>query len=262
MTMDLTAMAIEKIEQLAVDASGAKSFLLTGEASRVRIFNSKTGTVEYQEIPELPPELTVCRLADLAQASLEYGDVVECTVWVSSQSVTVLFDRRRIGKATLPLRINPAINILQLLRDLTPAQLRKHLTVALYGTDIKPFDFTECISNLKFESTQTNETKLAKGDESIGKSVRSKVTAEWQIPDRVSFRLPVYPDLSELDTVVEIECAVLTDASAGTVSVVPYPGQVELALRSAIERIATHLNAIELDGDDTHRWSVYCGTCK
>lgn len=253
---ELTAAAIEKIEELAVNASGSNDITVTYEQGRARIYNSRTGDLTYVAIPSVPPTIMVAGIDDLIQACSDYGSNDEVSIWVGSKDVTLLFDVTRIGSATLPLRINPAINVLQIIRDKTPAQLRRILRVDLFGADIQPSDFVEVISNLKFEATQTNDVKLAKGDETIGKSVRSKVTAESEIPDSVSFRIMVYPDLVDLDTDIHVKCAVITDASQGTVSVIPYPGEIEQALLSAVKRIAQAIN------DELPGVSVFCGNCK
>lgn len=252
--MDLSA-AISKIGELAVGASGAKSVSVSVAHGRATIFDSKTGELNYTDVPQPPPDVVVTDMEDLVNVYSKYGDE-DGTVWVAVDNVTALFDERRIGKAVLPLRLNPAIGVLKSLKDKTPVALRKLLRVDLFGLEIAPSDFVAIISNLKFEATQTNDVKLAKGDESIGKSIRSKVTAESEIPEDVSFVLSVYPDLAEVKTDVTIRCAVVTDATAGTVSVIPYPGEIERGIQSVSRGLASYLAA------ESNHWDVYCGTCK
>lgn len=252
--MDLTD-AIEKIGSLAVQASGAKAITMTLDKGRATLFNSQTGELSFTDVPQPPPDIVVTGIEYLVDAIGDYGDT-EGTAWVSEDRITVLFDARRIGRAVLPLRLNPAIGVLKSLKDKTPVNLRKLLRVDLFGLEISPADFVAVISNLKFEATQTHDVKLQKNDESIGKSIRSKVTAESEIPDSVSFVLSVYPDLTEVQSDVTIRCEVVTDAGSGTVSVIPYPGEIERGIQSVSRGIASYLDA------ESNIWNVYCGMCK
>lgn len=252
--MDLTSEAIKKIEDMAVLANDSKAVSVQIEQGRARVFNSRTGGLSFVPIPSQEPNITVLGVVDIHQALTDYGSA-ESSLWISANVITLFFNDQRIGKAALPLRINPAIEALKTMKEKTPQQLRRILRVDLFGSDQTPEDFCNVISNLKFESLSTTDVKLTKGDESIGKNVRSKVTAEADIPEHVSFDVNVYPDLSDIETNVQIHCAVITEPLAGTVSVIPYPGELEKAVAIAINRIAEHLR--ELDPD----WIVYCGTC-
>jgi len=255
MSSDLTAAAITKIEELAVLASGSKSFSVTMEPGRSRIFDSKNGSLTYWPTPDLPPDITLSSLDDLEVAYEKYGDPGEGTVWVDETRIVLLFDSTRIGKASLRLNMNPAIEVLKNMRGKTPQQLRSILRLDLFDAKLEPEDFTQAISNLKFETTQTTDVKLAKGDESIGKGVRSKVTSEAEIPQTVSFGFRLYPDIPYLSHIA-VACGVVTDSTAGTVSVIPYPGEIDLCIRSVMNRIAESLRAGDTD------WTVFQGSCK
>lgn len=252
--MDLTKEAIDKIEELAVKASGADAHTFTFEKGRVRVVNAKTGVVGHLEVPSFPPVMTVRGLGDLTAAINDYGDIdSDATCFIDESSVVVFFDESRNSYATLPLKMNPAIDTLKRMKDLPPAQLRRLLRVELFDVETSPEDFCDVISVLKFEAMQTTDVALRKGDESIGKSVRSKVTAESDIPEQVTFTLPVYPELAGVNTIAQIRCAVVTDPSAGTLSVMPYPGQIDAAVTLAVHAIQEALR------DSVHDLRVYCG---
>jgi hypothetical protein len=79
------------------------------------------------------------------------------------------------------------------------------------------------------------------------------VTAESEIPDMVSFEFDVFPDLS-VESKVQIKCAVITEPTAGTVSVIPYPGELESAVSACLDHIAEELS-------EKSDWTVFRGTC-
>ena len=252
--MDLTKEAILEVERLAVAASGANANSVSYENGRARIWNSLTGKLEFETLPISHMDASVTSLDDLGLVEDTYASLG--SAWVAPQCVTLFIDERRIGKAILPLRLNPAIAILGKLLKLKPKDLHSRLRIDLFDTRKTPEDFQEVMSVLRFEVNETSEAAIKKGDESIGKSVRSKVTAESEIPDGVVFSFRVYPDLAELDTSVSVSCAVVTEPSEGTISVIPYPGEIEKAILEAVGKVAEDLRG------RFKTTAVICGACR
>lgn len=253
--MDL-AGAISKIEELAVEASKAGAFDLHFEPGRARIFNSHTGQLEYQPIPNKYLDATVFGLDDLVTVynGLKTGSD-GCSVWVGSESVVLFASAAMLDKAVLPLRINPHLSALQSLTNLTPKELHTKLRVSLFDASVSPVDFKEVMACLKFEVNETSESRILKGDESIGRQVRAKVTGESDIPDGVVFSFSVYPDLPQLNTQVDVACAVITEPASGTISVIPYPGELKRVMLESMAVVAGWLRtAVSVP--------VICGSCK
>jgi hypothetical protein len=221
--------------------------------------------MRWIKIPSPPITATVNSIADLIEAEKLYVESAsdQATIWVTSDRAALFPTSERREKITLPLRVNPAIAILGQLKNLPPKALHRKLKVDLFATSIDPFDFAETIGSLKFETTDTTDNKIRKGDESIAKTVRSTVTGEWSIPESVAFQFPFYPDLFDLDhdgidTTVEIQCAVITEPAEGTVSIVPLPGTTEKATLRSIQKIAGAIYESLPEGSET---KVFCGTC-
>lgn len=248
----LTADAIEKIEELAQAAQ--KNITFHASANRVCVTDLRTGDIKWVPIPTLPPIIGCRRLDDLVHCAEEYGH--DGDIWVSPKQAVVIFDSTRIGRATLPLCVNPAISVLQNLTSKTPQVLRRSLAVDLHGIETTPQDFKQVISAIKFEVTQATEAKLQRGDESLGKTLRSVTTSENDLPEEVSFTLSVYPDMAEVQTDVTIRCAVFTEPSTGTLSVIPFAGEIQRAIDNAVERIASYIEG------SLPSAGVFCGDCQ
>ena len=260
----LTSQGIEEVERIVNERNEAQGFTISStDPQRIRIFCAKTGEVKWVEIPASDLKATVYSVTDLIKAESTFveADSSQPTVWVT-ETKAVLYPRRdRKAVITLPLRVNPAVAILQKLQSLPPKALHRKLKVDLFATEISPFDFAETIGSLKFETTDTTDHKTRKGDESIAKTVRSTVTGEWSIPESVTFSFPFYPDLFELehdgiDTTVKIQCAVITEPSEGTVSIVPLPGMIEKATLESMQKIAAAIYEAIPEGSVT---KVFCG---
>lgn len=252
--MDISA-AIEKIESLATRAAGNELFTFVPDTGRFRITNSMTGEIKWVKPPELPPIVQVNSLEDLYLACHQFGIPEETVVWVSERQVVLVFDVSRVGRAIMPLVEHPAFALLQKLENLEPQVLKRMIRVGLFGTDLDPVDFESIISNLKFESTQTSDMKVMKGDESISKSVRAKVTGENEIPEALSVTFSAYPSVKTVSSKVTVNCAVITDPTAGTVSVVPFPGEIKSCIQEAMEDVMESLREMNA------QWVVIGGNC-
>jgi hypothetical protein len=253
--------AICKIEDLVSGRIAAENHVVSDiSVNRIRTFCAKTGEFKWHDVPSLPLIATVNSVADLVEAESLYVnyELSQATVWVETNQAVLFVDSERKGKVTLPLRVNPAIALIGTLKNLQPKVLHRRLKVDLFATEISPFDFAETIGSLKFETTDTTESKLRKGDESIAKSVRSKVTGEIDLPDEASFQFEFYPDLSSVNSNVEIRCAVIAEPAEGTISVIPYPGEIERASIRSIEYVARAIAESLHEGSDT---KVFCGKC-
>ena len=254
--MDLSAEAIDRIRELTERARDSEQFDFQYSGSHVRIENQKTGAVRWDDVPVSPLKSTVLTIDDLIAVTSRWDDggTAEVSIWVNSQSVTAVLGSHRDGSVRLPLKLNPAFNVLQNLRVLDPKTLIRKLKVDLFQctTDI---DLKSALSNLKFEVNSTTESTNRKNDESIAKSVRAKVTGESDIPDEVVFTFQAFPEHFAVIGGIRVACAVVTEPDKGTVSVLPYPGEIDSAINEAVRELAVHIRSLS---DDT---SVYCGSC-
>jgi len=137
--VDLTKEAILEIERLAVAASGADAHVITFEPGRARIYNATTGKLEFVPLPETHIDAVVSSLDDMELVASKLCALG--SLWVSSTNATLFVDQFRIGKAVLPLRINPVLVALSRLQKLTPKELHSRLRVDLFDTRITPTDF-------------------------------------------------------------------------------------------------------------------------
>ena len=233
---------------------------------RFVVKNSLTGEARIVDTT-LPTFGSLASVSDLIamaaffKQSLEVND--PCGVFVSADKVVLQLsgsDHPK-NKYVLPLRVNPAVAILKGVRNYSHKQLMKTLRVELAATTISPKDFKAVVSALKFETTSGQNSSVKKGDESIGKAVRAKVTGEGDISEDIIVTFAVYPDIEEtgINTYRSILCSVIIEPLDGIISIIPQPGQIEQALISCQKSIANVIRK-ELEKFPGDSIQVFCGT--
>lgn len=233
--MEFTAEAIDRIETLAVKASGAEAYRFgDDESGRVRVSNTHTGDISFTDLPTRPINARVFSINDLVATEREYcKDTVGSTVWVGFSEVRLLVDETRFGLIRMPMRVNPIVEVLRNMRNLTPKVLHRKLKIDLFSAEMAPFDFAEVIGSLTFKTNEINS----------------------DITDSLHVEFDMYPDVN-LFTMVKVRCAVIAEPAEKTISVIPYPGELETAMNSAINMVAT-----EIREKISKTTAVFCGTC-
>ena len=251
--MDLSGDAIVKITDLTERARDAELYQFQKDGTRIRITNATDGSVKW--IDSLVPSIkaTALTIDDLI-AVLKVHEQAE-SIWVNSQSIIGFIGEHRDGVVKLTLNSNPAFGVLGNLRDLEPKSMIRKLRVDLFQCSFNE-DLKASLAYLKFETNATSESTTVKNDVSIAKSVRSKVTNETDIPDEVTLTFQAFPNLSEeISTAISVSCAVIVEPDKGTVSVIPYPGQIDAAVNTAVQRVAEYVRTF------SSGIPVFCGSC-
>lgn len=252
--------ALQHIGSVAVEASRVRhtqfeelsdgNWLLTDPASGViKIVN--IGQFEHG---------TVCSIEDLLKVADTYPDTIKGVYVNKTQAVLQLrgADQPK-ARYVLPLRLNPVIDVLGACSNMTHIACMKMLRVHLASADITPDDFKTVMSALKFENTQENATTIKKGEESIGRSIRAKVTGEGNIPEEIRVSFPVYPDVPP-HFVAEVRCSVIIDSVENRINVIPIPGEIERAVIEAQSHVASQIEAGLHLLDARSKVPVICGT--
>lgn len=251
------AEVIDRVQVLVKDHQ-LNRFSFEGDGTRVRITDRSIGSVKWIDKP-VTVSRTVFGVADLVRFAKNWGGVPGESIgeiWVSRDSVLLKIEQHHTVK--LPLAISSIYAAIHDLDDEEPKALIKKLRLGVIGAGAKinVQDFIASLSQVKFETNQTSESVTRKGDESISRSLQAKVTAAKELPDEVAFTFPLYPSL-DMETNVMIHCAVISQPSEGTISVVPYPGEFESETlrigRVIAESIEDRLSKEEVD------IPVYCG---
>ena len=206
--MDLTGEAIDRIQRLTERARDAEDFSFeTIGQSKLQVTNSLTGAVSWIDVPVRAIHRTVMTVADLLAFVSGLDDV---EIWVSQTSVTAAIGKHHDSRVVLPLKLNPAFTVLQSLKDLEPKALIRKLRIDLFQCSTN-IDLQSPLSSLKFETNSTAESVTRRNDESIAKSVRSKVTGEVEIPDEVMFTFMPIQNFESQSGSSSVRCAIITE---------------------------------------------------
>lgn len=111
-----------------------------------------------------------------------------------------------------------------------------------------PDEFVDLISDLKFKVEEETTAQHTNSSDAMGQAIRAEVTGSATIPETVPVHINIYPMIDPddpLDSQV-IPCTVFTDAQQGTLSIIPEPNAVDIAIQCAkaeiAQRIAEQLN--------------------
>lgn len=264
--MELNREALEFLQYQAVRATSIDKAYEDREL--VRLFNHKTGEIEL--IEKLPPvrSHTVGSLRSLDDAYQRYaaGGVCYPSVWVSSRLVKIVIDDQndhgddfRQHTITMPVDLSPVfISLKRLPKEQRP--LVNALRHELNSTLIQPEGFELAISNLAWASGSVTEASIGTVKSTMGRQVTSELKVQREIPREISVTFHPFPTLVQdaPDFSVTVRCSVVTDPDEETISVVPYPGQLESAETVAVEQLRSHIETMLTTG--THSPSVFAGT--
>ncbi|MEM8876027.1 MAG: hypothetical protein AAGD32_17415 [Planctomycetota bacterium] len=119
-------------------------------------------------------------------------------------------------------------------------QLLRMLRVQLAGYIQNP-DFAATIETVKFVDHKDGENTVGHGRESLSLSVEAELRGTGNIPDTVSFSLPLFEQTGEKN--VLIRCAVEIDPVEKTFAITPLPGELTKAYDETFQAIEEDLEA-------------------
>lgn len=217
------------------------------------LWNQKTGTMDKIELQRPDRKHSITTLDSLAGAFARYGEKQIPSVWVSLTAVVVVLDDPETGfradRITFPIQPSPLFDVLTKL----PVQQKPLLNAVrhdLKPSRITPDSFELAIANLRWETTDVAEGNLGTVKSTMGRQVNAEVKGTSDIPPEVSVEFEPFPSLADkLQTSVVVECSAVIDPAERTLSVRPYPGQIDLAKATAVERLRAKI-AEMLDADD------------
>ena len=254
--------ALQYLNDQAVKASTNQLSEITDNGDGTFLVVSRyTGTAKIVDA-EAPLFGTVASIIDMGVVAAENSTDGESPVGVfvsKDKAVLQLGDNIRAkSRFTLPLRVNPVVRVLQSgCLNMTHKACVRVLRVDLASVRLCPEDFKTVMFTLKFQSENETTSVTRKGDESIAKSVKAKVTGESEIPEDLSVTFSVYPDVTP-NYLSLVKCSVIIDSMEQLIHIIPLPGELEEALLGAQKHIAG-LIAVEL-AEKGVTCPVICGT--
>lgn len=253
--------ALHYIGQQAVVASKAcNSNIEEMTDGRWLVTNDSRGEVRIVDVSPVEHG-TVCSIEDLLKVADTYAGTIKGVYVSRSQAVLQLEDAKRPkSRYKLELRLNPLIEGLR--NGCTGMDHRtcmRILRVNLASAIITPCDFKSVMSKLKFENTEENASSVKKGDESIGKSIRAKVTGEGDIPEEITVSFPIYPDVLP-GCMAAVKCSVIIDSIENRINIIPIPGDIERSIIEAQSHVADNIRQGLGELDARATVPVICGT--
>lgn len=241
--------AINSVQKLAEQATKKESPSVMpidpNNPRTVYLWNPHTLKIEEQGIRAAARKHTLTTLESLVGAFARYTEMETPSVWVSLTKVTVVIDDAHVEKElanadrrhtlTLPVTPSPLFDTLVKLPN-TQKALLSAVRHDLKPSRISPENFEATISKLKWETTDTTTGDFGTVKSTMGREVNSEVKSQADIPPEVTVEFEPFPSLADvLQATVAVECSVVVEPGEKTISVRPYPGQINLATCKAVE---------------------------
>lgn len=242
----MIAEGIKAIANLASEAS-APVTVLEDHAKKSVVINGLLTDVD-KDTP--PRSHRVYSLEDLVQLAVQYtsddekDEPPEMVVWYNNNEVTLVFDNLvyRANKAVLNLKLSEAFNTV--LRLEKRPKFEQPEFIRLLRIDlaraIDPVTLLNIVRDVRFESQRIVSGKITKNEESMGRSISSKVESV-DIPEEVTLQVPIYSNKGETDRYA-IRCAVDVDPAMGTFQLYPLPDELTRVVQLAVDSIGERLN--------------------
>ena len=238
--------ALQYLTQLARDSNALLK--IDSEPSDVYFQRAPDGTLHRRTADPPPRASRVHSLQSFIAAVKAYVmDDTLASVWVSSSSVVaVLDDETRRDRITFPVTLTRTVKTLKRLED-NPTDLTQAALIRLFRVDLastlEDSALLDAVRSVKFTKNESGESTMQHGMASLGRSVQAELAGTGGIPGAVTLSIRIF---EEVDCTGKIICAIEIDVEKQCFRLLPIPGQLPEAIRSAENELASAI-ALELD---------------
>jgi len=165
-------------------------------------------------------------------------------VWHDADvAVLVVDDCDRRDRIALPLMLSPQWRRLcELAAECQP--MEQAAFIDLLRIDLaQPADAVAVFRRVTWKTGANTGGDLAHGNEKLGKEIMAAVTGAEDLPEEIRVVVPVYASGGPRAPVT-IRCAIKLDPNRGTFALVPFPGELPLAMDMIQVALATTLRAM------------------
>jgi hypothetical protein len=95
------------------------------------------------------------------------------------------------------------------------------------------------IRNVKFDSETKKESEIQRGKASIGNSIQKQFVGLQELPEYITFRVPVWE--GPIEHIADVECILDPDEQTGNFLLQPLPGAIEDVFTKAEQELGRRL---------------------
>lgn len=167
----------------------------------------------------------------------------ETCVWIGPERVTVVLDdATRYDLATMLMAKSEPFALISSPDLRRPRTQRDFIT--LLRTTLAPCiggsNLLALCRNLKFTNNVAGAANIQQGRESLGRQIVNEVLGEEAMPELVDLNVRLY-DVAGMTKLRRIQCALIIDAAAGTLSLHPLPSQIVSAVDEELSELQSRI---------------------
>lgn len=222
--------------KLLVEAAASKTYLVDGEAVKLAADPS-------------PIAYTLGTVGALIAFTNDVAANDDALIFVNEDKIELVLDakRLRLDRAAVPLVKSAVWERLLKLGSTRQGEWLEHkaflrlLRVELAGT-LPPEALLDRVRRIKFDNGVALTSEQTRKGESISRAIKSEVSGELEIPERVVLEAPVYSTSGERETYA-VPCSVEVDPVRGMFCLVPEPDVLVRAQWAALKSIRERIVA-------------------
>lgn len=231
------------------------------------VFNPATKAIQGIALQAAPREHHVLSLQSLKDAFDRYGEGYTPSVWVDMDGVQIILDDENLRseentsderKHSITLSVTPSPLFDALIQiPCDQKALVYFLRHTLHGAVVTPENFQLAVSSLRWQIVDTSVGQFGTLNSKMGKDITAEVTPGGELPLEVGVSFLPFPALEDegIDEEVQVVCSVHVEPEKKTISVKPFPGQMERARVKAVGMLVEKVAELLGEGVD-----VFAGT--
>ncbi len=229
---------LDRVVELGAKGSLARVFKCDAEPPHIYYLENSDGHVSRVCAEATPRAHSASDLSAIVQFAVLANVEGNPEIWYSRERVQVFWDANaRRDKVFLPMGLSQQVRLLLELqrpphRNFGQKDFVKLLRISLNGA-AGP-GLINAVRQVKFRVDSQGASEVQHGKSSIGKQLRAELTGEGTIPDEVTLEVPVFEGYLAWK-LFQVRCAIEIDAGNESFQLIPFPGEVERAIRQAEE---------------------------
>lgn len=223
--------AIETLADLAVKAKAPKIIRDAAEPAHHYWTVDGMGNMKKEIAAPHPRD----HKAQDLESVVDFCNVEGSRIWYSRNGVIgLIVDEERRDKVSLKLTYTPQLlTLLDIERQKYPEYDQKSflklLRIALHDCLGSAPDLVDSIRAVKFELNSEAQGRVGHKEESLGRSMKAKLTGDTDVPEFVELTVPIFANLPGKHE--RVKCAIDISLEKQQFRLIPLPGELENALR-------------------------------
>jgi hypothetical protein len=207
-------------------------------------YRNPDGTTTFKDPLPAVRKHELRSIDDIAQFAHDHKAGNGLCFYARNKIVYYIEDGKRLDLATVPLECSPPMLELMRLEEKAGAKIDQRALIWALRTVFKDrlqdaAKIITAIRNVKFDSDMSKQQEIQRGKASIGTSIQKQFVGLQELPEYITFRVPVWE--GPIEHIADVECILDPDEQTGNFLLQPLPGVIEDVFTKAEQELGRRL---------------------